>query len=93
MRIDRRNRLANPNNICRFALPVLPKERSNPTVHTLLTITHHIIGLLAEQLTAAFAAALRCGTEVIHQIEHRYAARERNTVTTAISRKPSSIDG
>ncbi len=57
MRIDRRNRLANPNNICRFALPVLPKERSNPTVHTLLTITHHIIRLLAEQLTAAFAAA------------------------------------
>jgi len=57
MRIDRWNRLANPNNTCRFALPVLPKERSNPTVHTLLTITHHIIGLLAEQLTVAFAAA------------------------------------
>jgi hypothetical protein len=38
------------------ASQVLPKERSSPSIHPLLSNAHHIIGLLATQLTDVFAA-------------------------------------
>jgi hypothetical protein len=48
--------LAKLNNPRQVASLVLPKERSSPSIHPLLSNAHHIIGLLATQLTDVFAA-------------------------------------